>query len=195
MNRTQFLSYKTTDSHTYHTSKIKSNNKILLMKTHHKAKLLQCALNVPESFVTANDFQAIYAFISSASNGPIRFSEWNKKRSVWINLELIKQNHMYFINTLGKSLWEFTQAFEVCSSSLRIFIMVLISWQKLTELMVADDGHRTVIHTPSWRIIRDEDEQHYESECSEDTSDEWYNELHDRTLLQLKERFKVLNDI
>lgn len=59
--------------------------------------------------------------------------------------------------------------------------------------MVTEDTPRTVIHTPSWRLIRD-DELCEESECSEDTTDEWYNALHDRTLVQIKERFKVLGD-
>lgn len=161
----------------YHTSKIKLPDKIQLMKTQHKAKLTSYGRHVHEFVVTADDFQAVYAFISATGSNPMHFSEWNKRRSAWINMELIKQHHTNFVNSLGKSLWEFTQAFE-----------------KLTDMMVVDDAQHAVIHTPSWRLIR-EDEQCSESECSEDTSDERYNALHDRTLVQIKERFKGVNDL
>lgn len=60
-------------------------------------------------------------------------------------------------------------------------------------MMVTEDTQRTVIHTPSWRLIREE-EQCDESECSEDTTDEHYHALHDKTLLQITERFKVWSD-
>lgn len=60
-------------------------------------------------------------------------------------------------------------------------------------MMVAEDTQRAVIHTPSWRLIR-EDEQCDESECSEDTTDERYHALHDATLLLITERFKVCGD-
>jgi hypothetical protein len=97
----------------YHTSKIKLPDKIQLMKTQHKTKLTSYGRHVHEFVVTADDFQAVYAFISATGSNPMHFSEWNKRRSAWINMELIKQHHTNFVNSLGKSLWEFTQAFEV----------------------------------------------------------------------------------
>lgn len=183
------------DNQMYHTSKIKLSDKIQLLKTHHKTKLTSYAQHVHQFVVSANDFQAIYAFISATGSNPMHFSEWNKRRSAWINMELIKQHHAHFVHSLGKSLWEFTQAFEVLSHQLHYAHSInQTALQRLTDMMVVDDAQRTVIHTPSWRLLRD-DEQCSESECSEDTSDEWYNALHDRTLLEIKERFKGVNDL
>ncbi len=120
VSRAQYLSRAHNLGQMYHTSKIKLQEKFQPMKTYHKSKLLEYSLHVHESKVTANDFQAIYTFISATSNNPMQFSEWNSKRSAWINLELIKQHHTHFVHSLGKSLWEFTQAFEVGSASTHV---------------------------------------------------------------------------
>lgn len=114
ISRAQYMSRgQSSESKMYHTSKLKLPDKIQLMKTHHKTQLTRYSMHVHESAVTAHDFQAIYAFLSATSSMPMQFSEWNKKRSAWLNIELIKQHHTHFIHSLGKSLWEFTQAFEV----------------------------------------------------------------------------------
>ncbi len=118
VSKAQYMSRgQSAESQMYHTSRLKLQDKIQLMKTHHKTQLPHYSLHVHESAVSANDFQALYAFLCATST-PLQFSAWNKKRSAWLNLALLKQHHAHFVHTLGKALWEFTQAFEVSTADL-----------------------------------------------------------------------------